>query len=157
MKKTNLRVLAEQAASMLKESTIAKSRRSAKWDYLCMSVSDLLQPGVSESADSLVLLIHEVRQFILKFGHSRKTLSSYDYYGFGVIYRYCAERGETKYSKNVIDCLINEMRSGYENHTISRSIYQCVRKTAALLEEYHTTGMIEWKRIPNHNARNPQG
>ena len=156
MRKINLRASADKTIDAQNESSNVKICRSTKWDYLCMPVDEIPQAETLE-IDSLSALIHSVRQSILALGHSQGTIHNYDYYGFGIIYRYCSERGESKYSETVIDGLINEIRSKYENHTVNRTIYQCVRKTAALLEEYHTTGIITWGRIPNHNARNPQG
>lgn len=133
-----------------------KSKETHTWDILSVPISRILESPEMMDKNSLASLISSVRCLISELNLSSEVTFNYDHYGFGIIYRYCIENGYSDYSKAGIDCLIAEMRDKYENRRVSRTIFQCVRKIAAMLEEYHSTGTIVWGRISNHNARRPK-
>lgn len=126
-----------------------------KWEVL---YNPLHQPPPSQlllEADNLLVLVYQTKQELLRFGYREKTISNYVYDGFDAILRYCGERGITQYEKDAIDSFVAQTRTGYENHSICRSVYQNVRKVATLLDEYHQTGKIELKRVPAWGLRRP--
>lgn len=126
-----------------------------KWEVL---YNPLHQPPSSQlllEADNLLVLVYQTKQELLRFGYREKTISNYVYDGFDAILRYCGERGITQYEKDAIDSFVAQTRTGYENHSICRSVYQNVRKVATLLDEYHQTGKIELKRVPAWGLRRP--
>lgn len=98
--------------------------------------------------DNIFALVYRVKKELSLFGLSQKTLSNYTYEGFDAILQYFIEQELTSYSKVVLDGLVTEVRSRYEEHQLCRSNYQNIRKTSALLEEYHDTGGLEWHYLP---------
>lgn len=105
--------------------------------------------------DNLFVLVCRTKQELLKFGYKAKTISNYTYDGFNAILRYCTKRGITRYSKDVIDTFVSSAHANYESHIMCRSTYQNIRKAAAMLDEYHETGRLECRRIPDWGLRMP--
>lgn len=126
-----------------------------KWEVLNNPLHQVPTPQQLADTGSLFSLTYRTKQELLKFGHKPKTISNYIYDGFDAILRHCEGNGETHYSKEAVDAFVAEARTKFENHAMCRSVYQNIRKVAAMLDECHETGSLEWTRIANWNLRRP--
>lgn len=140
-----------KAATWLKEFHASGSVTLAplvKWEVLHNPLRR--EPTLEELRDNYNLfgLVYRTKQELMNFNLSEKSISNYTYDGFDAILRYCTQRGITKFSQAALEDFIANARSAYENHQLCRSVYQNARKAAALLEEYHDTGELNWHYLP---------
>jgi len=101
------------------------------------------------------VLIWKIRQELLNFNLTPKTLHNYCFDAFGRILRAHLSNGVTKYSKALTESLVNELRTRMQQGNLSGSVFSIARKAAALLDEYHKTGTLEWRKQENWNKREP--
>lgn len=125
----------------------------AKWEVLHNPLRQIPSAEQLQDNGNLFTLVFRTKHELSKFGLSEKSLSNYTYDGFDAILRYCTQCGITKYSKVSLENIVAEARLAYENQQMCRSVYQNVRKTAALLEEYHDTGKLVWHYLPAQNTK----
>jgi integrase len=92
-------------------------------------------------------LVEQAYDALRKFGFAKKTMQMYRYYGFTLIRKYYREQGKTTYSKAVTQDFIHRLREQYENGSINITKFQCVRRSATILDEYYQTGKVQWKPI----------
>lgn len=126
-----------------------------KWEVVHNPLRQAPTPQQIADADNLFSLIYHTKQELLKLGHKPKTFSNYIYDGFDKIFRYCDERGEVHYSKQTVDSFVAEAHAKYKSRILCRTVYQNIRKVAAMLDEYYQTGTLTWKHIPDWNLREP--
>lgn len=103
--------------------------------------------------NNLCGLIYQTKLELLKFKLSEKSIQNYTRDGFEAILRYCMEHGIAEYSKAALADFTAEVHLAYEKRQMSRSVYQNARKAAALLEEYHDTGRLDWHYLPAWSAK----
>ena len=120
----------------------------SKWEVLHNPLRR--EPTREELLDTenLFGLVHRTKRELLNFNLSEKSIRNYTYDGFDAILRYCTQHEITKYSKAALADFVSNARSAYENRQLCRSVYQNARKAAALLEEYHDTGKLNWHYLP---------
>lgn len=120
----------------------------AKWEVLHNPLRR--EPTKKELLDheNLYGLVYQTKQALANFNLSEKSLHNYNYDGFEPILRYCNQCGIAKYSEDILVGFVANARSAYETHQMCRSVYQNVRKVAALLKEYHDSGTLEWHYLP---------
>lgn len=92
-------------------------------------------------------LVKQAYDALRKFGFAKKTMQMYWYYGFSPILKYYGEQSKTTYSKAVTQTFIHRFREQYENGSINITKFQCVRRSAAMLDEYSQTGEVQWKAV----------
>ena len=85
------------------------------------------------------------------FELSTSTLKSYRYSAFGTINSYFVRHNRHIYSKRHTKRFIESVEVRLKNNEISARHYRKLRKAAALLDEYYTTGNLEWKGHNNHS------
>ena len=108
-----------------------------------------------EEEGNVHALIWQTQQELLKFNLLSKSMSNYRYDGFGRILRLHMRRGVTQYSKILADESVNEAREQFQQGRMCRSVYCNIRKAAALLDEYHRTGTLEWRVLKRWGLREP--
>lgn len=125
----------------------------AKWEVLHNPFHQIPSKTELQDNDNLFGLVYRTKQELLKFNLSKKSIRNYTYDGFDAILRYCTKCGIITYSKVSLENFVAEARLAYEKQQMCRSVYQNVRKTAALLEEYHDTGKLVWHYLPAQNTK----
>lgn len=145
-----------KAATWLKEfnaSEVITLMPLAKWEVLYNPLHR--EPTLEElqDNDNLFGLVHRTKHELMNFNLSEKSILNYTYDGFDAILRYCNQRGITKYFHEVLEDFAANARSEYEKRHMCRSVYQNARKAAALLEEYHDTGELNWHYLSAWNTK----
>lgn len=125
----------------------------AKWEVLHNPLRQRPSEEQQQDSNNLFALVYQTKQELSKFGLSAKSLQNYTYDGFDAILRYCIRHDETSYSKTRLEAFVAEARSAFEKQEMCRSTYQNARKAAALLEEYHKNGRLEWHYLSAWNTR----
>ena len=92
-------------------------------------------------------LVEQVYDALRQFGFAKKTMQMYWYYGFSPILKYYGEKSKTTYSEAATQDFIYRLREQYENGSINITKFQCVRKSAAMLNGYFQTGKVQWKSM----------
>lgn len=110
---------------------------------------------------SVELLTAQVLEQLREAGIPPKRLKDYKYCGFGEIAKYFNTQGNTAYSTVRMDAYMTHFRDLYEKEDISRWKWQQIRKAAAWLEEFHTSGAVslmsltKWEVQHNPLRREP--
>jgi len=105
-------------------------------------------PEELQDNENLFGLVSQTKQALMNFNLSEKCIRNYTYDGFDAILRYCVQHGIMKYSKAALEDFVANARAEYEEHQLCPSVFKNARKTAALLEEYHDTGKLDWHYLP---------
>lgn len=102
-------------------------------------------------------LVYQTKQALTNFNLSEKSIRNYIYDGFDPILRHCNQHGIAQYSEAILADFVVNAHSAYEEQRMCRSVYQNVRKVAALLVEYHDSGKLNWNYLPawNHKPLTP--
>ena len=66
--------------------------------------------------------------------------------------RFFEKKGCVYYSRKLADEFVSDTLNAYRNKLISRYRQACIRKVAAMLDEYKNTGAIKWAYLSKHNA-----
>ena len=93
-------------------------------------------------------LVEQVLDALHQSGMRVKQIKDYKYCGLYPICQYFSDRGLTAYTKNVADEFILQIRAEYEQGKISRWKWTTVRRSAELLEKYHTEGTVTLPSLP---------
>lgn len=125
----------------------------AKWEVLHNPFHQIPSKPELQDNDNLFGLVYRTKQELLKFNLSEKSIRNYTHDGFDAILRYCTQRSIATYSKASLENVVAEARLAYKKQQMCRSVYQNVRKAAALLEEYHDTGKLVWHYLPTQNTK----
>lgn len=108
-------------------------------------------PTEKQFADSenIYVLVWMVNRQMEQLGLSGNTIRHYTEEGLAVILKKHYDSGTEIYSDKLISQLAEERRLQYEQEVIGRTAYQNLRKAAAMLQEFHQTGKITLKKVPN--------
>lgn len=108
-------------------------------------------PTKKQFADSenIYVLVWMVNRQMEQLGLSGNTIRHYTEEGLAVILKRHYDSGTEIYSDKLISQLAEERRLQYEQEVIGRTAYQNLRKAAAMLQEFHQTGKITLKKVPN--------
>lgn len=112
-------------------------------------------PTEKQFADSenIYVLVWMVNRQMEQLGLSGNTIRHYTEEGLAVILKKHYDSGTEIYSDKLISQLAEERRLQYEQDVIGRTAYQNLRKAAAMLQEFHQTGKITLKKVPNWGQR----
>jgi site-specific recombinase XerD len=125
----------------------------SKWEVLHNSLHREPTTGELANPNSVVSLVRRTEQRLAELGLMPKTLSNYRYDGFDRILRRHYELGLADYSPDLAATVAEEARAAYESGTMSRSIYQDVRKTADILTKNHESGTYDPKYLQRYGLR----
>jgi site-specific recombinase XerD len=103
--------------------------------------------------DNIYGLVWRTKCQLSESGLSAKTLRNYGYDGFDKILRVHMERGLSFYSPALVGELVTEARTLYKNGSLSRSMYQDLRKIAFLIAEFHNHGNIKLTKMTKWGLR----
>ena len=103
--------------------------------------------------DNIYGLAWRVKQEMKKFGFTQVTLKSYQGQGFYPILKAYHSAGITEYSEIFTADFVEQNRQSYERGEQYRINCQVVRKVACMLREYHSTGTLVWKTLPNYYTK----
>jgi integrase len=93
-----------------------------------------------------------VQSALVASGTGKKTVKIYRCSGFHPLQRFFEKKGCIYYSRKLADEFVLDTLNAYKNNLISRYQKTCIRKVAAMLDEYKNTGAIKWAYLPKHNA-----
>jgi site-specific recombinase XerD len=110
-------------------------------------------PEEQTNPHSIITLVRRAEKTLFELGYTPKTLKNYRYDGFDRILRRHNELKLTDYSPAATANIIKEARNAYESHTISRSLYQTIRKTADILTKIHENKTYTPKYIQRYGLR----
>lgn len=75
--------------------------------------------------------------------------------GFDKILRLHVHHETEHYSPDLVNGLVAEYYTRYDNNEINRTTYSDLRKAGLMLSELHATGVIEWKTAERYKKRQP--
>jgi site-specific recombinase XerD len=148
--------IARRSAELLKQFHISGTlalQRCSPWKSLHNPLHREPASHEAENPDSIIALVRRTEQALAAFELTPKTLQNYRYDGFDRILRRHNDLGLTDYSPALTNEIVVQTRAAYEKGEICRSVYQNVRKTAALLAEVHSTGVVIWRQLQNYRLR----
>jgi site-specific recombinase XerD len=90
-------------------------------------------------------IIVQVLDAMSSFNLNESTIKTYKYSAFSPINTYAKKRGKLIYSKEITDDFLKIQKERLNNNKISEKHYRILRKAVELLDEYYTTGTLEWR------------
>jgi site-specific recombinase XerD len=96
-------------------------------------------------------LIDQVLKVMSNFNLAESSLKGYKLSAFSPIRSFFIKNGKHLYSKETTDTFIKIAIERLNKAEISDRHFRKLRKAADLLEEYHTTGTLEWKVRTNRS------
>ena len=105
-------------------------------------------PIIKQNENELQQMISQTIALLSPAGYSDKSIGDYTRSGFSRLVQYFNSHETDHYDETLLYKFINETRVAYDQKLITRYIYQCARKAAMLLKEFHDTGNIQWHYIP---------
>ncbi len=100
----------------------------------------------------LIDLYDCVQSALVSLGTSVHTINRYRGFGFNPILRFFEQKGRVYYSKKIVDEFVSDSLIACKNNLISNSKRQCIRKVAAILDEYDNTRTIKWSYLSRYDA-----
>jgi|SRR5690554_57533 len=97
-------------------------------------------------------IIDQVLETMSSFNFKKGTLKSYKHSAFSSINTYAKKRDKLIYSKDITDDFLEFQKERLNNNEISEKHYRFLRKGVELLDEYYTTGTLEW-RIQHNRSK----
>jgi integrase len=124
-----------------------------KWDVLHNPLHTKPTEEQLIDNDNIYGLVWRAKCQLSESGLSAKTLSNYGYDGFDKILRAHMERNLSLYSPALVDEIVADARTLYESGSLSRGMYQDLRKMAFLIAEFHNHGSIKLTIMTNWGLR----
>jgi site-specific recombinase XerD len=123
------------------------------------SVKTLLrcQPNPKQLADNSNIfgLVWRVREELSRQGVHPETLTHYTIAGFDKILSHHLLQGTTTYSPELTEALVVQSRGKVNEGELCRVMFQHLRKTAAMLAEFHDSGKATLQKMPRFGLRMP--
>jgi site-specific recombinase XerD len=126
-----------------------------KWEALHNPLHCKPTPEELIDSGNIFTLVWRVKNELMKFGLTQKSLNNYQYDGFDRILRSHIDNNQTIYSQKLTEQLVADARNDYEFGKMCHSVCRNIRKIAALLEEYYNTGKLEWHYLSRWGLREP--
>jgi integrase len=92
-------------------------------------------------------LIDAVKFELASTGMASGTILNYYYDGFVPIMRFYAEKGEANYSPDLTHLLVLQAQEDYSVERKNYRKFLCIRRVAAMLDEYANTNQIIWRSL----------
>jgi len=150
--------IARRSAELLRQFATTGSlsgKPLPKWEALHNPLHAEPNDEMLGDNNSIFGLVWRTKCRLAESGLSGKTLANYGYDGFDKILCAHMDRGLTQYTPSLVDDLIAETRTRYDNGDLARSMYQDLRKAAHLLCNFQATGIIKHGKIETWNLRQP--
>ena len=114
-------------------------------------------PTAEQLADpeNIFALVWKTNQSMVKLGLKDATVRHYREEGLAVILNRHYEEMTDRFTEGLLDQIITEKRTQYEQGQTARASYQNLRKAVHWLREMHLTGNITLGKIPNWGQREP--
>ena len=114
-------------------------------------------PTAEQFADpeNIFALVWKTNRSMMKLGLTDATIRHYREEGLAVILNRHYEALTEHFSEDLLDRIITEKRTQYEQGQTARASYQNLRKAAHWLREMHHTDNITLGKIPNWGQREP--
>jgi len=104
-------------------------------------------------SDNIFSLIWRTKNEMVKFNLTPKSIKNYLYEGFDRILHGHIKNNVTRYSQELTAQMVNKARGDYKSGKTYRSVYQNMRRTAALIDEFYKTGALTWHHLPAYDSR----
>jgi len=101
----------------------------------------------------LSTLIDMTKQDLIAHGIKKKTMQSYQCYGFNLIRRKHNEADDLFYSEKLALKVVLQTRAEYEAGFIPEAKFRTVRTIAERLQECYKTGHVQWRHLPHWGVR----
>lgn len=114
-------------------------------------------PTAEQFADpeNIFALVWKINRSMVELGLADATVRHYREEGLAVILKRHYEVQTEHFSEDLLNRIITEKRTQYEQGQTARASYQNLRKAAHWLREMHLTGRITLRKIPNWGQREP--
>lgn len=114
-------------------------------------------PTAEQLADpeDIFAIVWKTKHSMSELGLSERTVRHYTGEGLSIILNRHYDVGTDRYSDRILDQIVSEKRSQYEQGRVSRTPYQNIRKAAYWVREMHITGKIVLGKVPNWGQREP--
>lgn len=114
-------------------------------------------PTAEQFADpeNIFALVWKTNRAMVELGLADATVRHYREEGLAVILRRHYEARTEHFSEGLLNQIITEKRTQYEQGQTARASYQNLRKAAYWLREMHLTGNITLGKVPNWGQREP--
>lgn len=122
-------------------------------ESLYHSLSDTDKADVT----NLVTLAYLTDQELQKRNLAITTMHLYRCNGFNYIVQHCTASAIYHYNKKVIAKLVADAFERYKNGDICHAAVKDLRRVAAMLEEFHDTGQLTWRKLSPWHKRIPKG
>lgn len=127
------------------------------------SLSPPTQKSVEEaSPNQIVQLENDLETLIInaqaehaKLYKSQFTLDMYETCGFNAFHRYAERLGIVRYSNELIDGFIAEVRNQFDNHMFTTAVFSIRYKSAIAIRQFHDTGRINPIERKPRDTRDP--
>ncbi len=90
-------------------------------------------------------IIVQALEVMSSFNLKESTIKTYKYSAFSPINTYAKKKCKLIYSKDITDDFLKIQKERLNNNQISEEHYRKFRKAVELLDEYYTTGTLEWR------------
>lgn len=101
----------------------------------------------------LSTLIDMTKQDLILHGIKKKTMRSYQCYGFNLISRKHNEANELFYSEKLALEVVLQTRAEYEAGLIPEAKFRTLRTIAERIQECYETGHVQWRHLPHWGIR----
>lgn len=114
-------------------------------------------PTAEQFADpeNIFVLVWKTNRSMVELGLADATVRHYREEGLAVILKRHYEVPTEHFSEDLLNRIIAEKRTQYEQGQTTKASYQNLRKAAHWLREMHRTGSITLGKIPNWGQREP--
>jgi len=102
----------------------------------------------------LSVLFDMTKQDLIAHGIKKKTMRSYQCYGFNLIRRKHNEANELFYSEKLALEAVLQTRAEYESGLIPETKFRTVRTITERIQECYETEHVQWRHLPHWGIRN---
>ena len=122
-----------------------------KWEWLNAPYRVKPTPEQFADSDNIFAIVWKVERELEAAGMTTGSVKAYTYNGFDKLLKHFITLGVTKYDSDVINGFVADTHE----KLVDRSKFQMIRKTAALVHEYHQTGEIVHKWLEQWDKHKP--
>jgi len=139
-----------------KKTGIVILRQLPHWQHMHNRLRNKPPDEELNELNNIYGLIWKVRREIERFGYKKEVMQQYNSYGFDPLTRKHEEKGLREYSSDIAENLADEYYEKYKSGQIKQQyMYQTMRRIISYIEEYRSSGKIEWKMLTPITAWKP--